>query len=224
MNANVDPKGLIGNRFERLCVVAFHGKRENVRYFHVICDCGQHRIVDQYGLLKGKNKSCGCLRRDGSLRITHGQSKRGGLASPEYNAWTAMIGRCENPNNRKFKDYGARGIKICDRWRSSFEAFFADVGTRPKGTTLGRENNDGDYEPSNVRWEDIFQQARNRRNNRYLTVNGESKLLSEWSRISGISVQHLQSRLRSGNYTPEQAVTAPVGKRGGYRLRRAKCH
>jgi hypothetical protein len=94
-------------------------------------------------------------------RATHGHT-RGRTLSPAFRSWLAMRSRCHNPNNGKYYRYGARGIEVCERWRSSFENFFADMGQRPPGASIGRKNNDGNYEPNNCRWETSQQQMENR--------------------------------------------------------------
>jgi hypothetical protein len=218
MQTQIDRFAMIGNRFGWLTVVAFHGQHRSDKLWHAICDCGRHHISHQSRLRSGHTKSCGCLRRSGRANLIHGQT-----GTPEYDAWCAMKARCFDVNNPKFADYGARGIAVCEEWVFDFMAFLTHVGPRPsKRHSLGRQDNDGNYEPGNVRWETPGEQARNKRNNRYLIVSGERKLLSEWARISGISIQHLQSRLRSAKWTPELAVTTPIGVRGGYRPRRGK--
>lgn len=96
-------------------------------------------------------------------RITHGHT-RGRSTTPEFRTWVAMRQRCHYPNSEKYPEYGAQGIKVCDRWRTSFEAFLADMGPRPAGTTLDRyPNQSGDYEPSNCRWATAKEQAQNRK-------------------------------------------------------------
>ena len=125
-----------------------------------------------------------------------------------YTAWQQMIGRCYDPLNRKYKDYGGRGIKVCDRWICR-RLFIEDMGDRPEGKTLNRIDNDGPYSPDNCEWATYQEQAMNRRNNRKLSFNGETKCLSEWSRVVGIRRETLQKRLLYG-WTIEQALTTPV--------------
>lgn len=134
------------------------------------CDCGTERAVYSAGLRDGTSKSCGCLSRElSSRRGVHGHSY---IRTPEYNVWQSIKDRCFNPNNKRFSDWGGRGIKVCDRWRDSFPNFLADItaeiGVRPSPRhSLDRyPDNDGDYAPGNVRWATPKQQANNRRNNR----------------------------------------------------------
>jgi len=134
----------------------------------------------------------------------------GGKPTPEYRAWVQMKGRCLNPSQPNYKYYGARGIRVCDRWLHSFEKFFEDMGPRPApGYTLERRDNDGDYTPENCYWATWLQQARNRRRNRAITFNGETKILSEWAEAIGISVGTLYARISRG-WSVERALTIPV--------------
>jgi len=136
-----------------------------------ICDCGTRTVV--YGFLlrskKRPTRSCGCLQRErsrqfgNSYRLTHGEAKRESRTA-EYRSWTGMIGRCENSRDAAFKDYGARGITVCARWRRSYKHFLADMGRKPTPKhSLDRINNDGSYTPTNCRWATQSEQRRNRR-------------------------------------------------------------
>lgn len=111
----------------------------------------------------------------------HGESpSRLHPATPEYRVWVDMIRRCENPRNKRFYIYGARGITVCDRWRRSYKNFLSDVGRRPSPKyQIDRKNNDGNYDPGNVRWATRKQQARNKTNNRSITFNGVSLCMAE---------------------------------------------
>ena len=97
--------------------------------------------------------------------VTHGHTRRAGgrHTSPTYNSWQGMRQRCTNMKCHAYKNYGGRGIKVCERWSNSFVAFLEDMGERPEGKTLGRIDNDGDYVSSNCRWENPAQQSRNQR-------------------------------------------------------------
>jgi hypothetical protein len=116
--------------------------------------------------------------------------------TPEHNAWLAMRKRCYNPKFIGFASYGGRGIIVCERWRTSFENFFADLGPRPEGCSLDRIDVDGNYEPGNVRWASSKQQCNNRRSNRLLTYKGEEKTLAEWAAHLGVKRVTLGARLR----------------------------
>lgn len=115
-----------------------------------------------------------------------------------YAIWKTMRHRCASRGNPKFPDYGGRGIRVCRRWRESFEAFVQDMGPRPKGLTLGRKDNEGNYEPSNCEWQTPLTQSNNRRINRFLIVNGVKRTVSEWSRELGVKADILYYRIRCG--------------------------
>jgi len=130
----------------------------------------------------------------------------------EYRIWAGIKKRCINLRCPAYKNYGGRGIQICDRWRDSFPAFLADMGRRPAGMSVERIDNDGNYEPGNCKWAAPLEQARNCRKNHLVTANGESLPISVWAERLGIRSETIRHRLHRG-YTDLAALFAPLGKR-----------
>jgi hypothetical protein len=128
--------------------------------------------------------------------------------SPEYRAWRSMKQRCFNPKCRSYRDYGARGITVCERWLV-FENFYADMGSRPADMSLERDRNSGNYEPGNCRWATRTEQQRNTRQNKLLTYAGETHCTAEWALRTGIAHNTIYARLKRG-WSHERALTTPT--------------
>lgn len=153
---------MTGQRFGRLTVIERHGTKGGHAAWLCECTCGNTVIVDGKFLRMGATQSCGCYRKEcaAERHTTHGRSK-----SRLYNIYHNMLKRCFKSNNHKYKDYGGRGITVCDEWKDSFQAFYdwAMANGYSDELTLDRKNNDSNYEPSNCRWATQKEQANNRR-------------------------------------------------------------
>lgn len=196
-----------GEQYGRLTVVGVVPGKP--RLWTCVCSCGEQRVYAAKALERGRVVSCGCYRREKSRR--HGCSG----ATPEYFAWQAMTARCSNPRHPSYKHYGGRGIGVCARW-SEFEAFHADMGPRPSPRhSIDRIDNSKGYEPGNCRWATQTTQIRNRRNTVRLTVHGETLPAAEWCARTGITLEAIYGRLRSG-WSHEDAALKPMsGPRAG---------
>mgnify|MGYP001558271123 CR=1 FL=1 len=200
-------KDLSNKTFGRLTVLCRSENKRRRVYWLCSCSCGNQARVDSFALASGRTQSCGCiwLETVAGHNRTHGRSK-----DYLYRIWGLMIQRCENPNNPAYDRYGSRGICVCRQWRKSFTAFVSDVGERPSSShTLDRIDNNGDYEPDNVRWATEKQQANNRRSTVFIKYNGVSKTASEWAEVTGISSKNIRQRLQKYKWTVKRALTTP---------------
>ena len=194
-----------GDRLGRRVVLEIGKKPNSYDYMAVCqCDCGSPVHVVYINTFQvRKHLSCGCLQIESAT--THGQWDH-----PMYSRWQHMINRCENPKDKKYKNHGGRGIKVCDRWHE-LNNFIADMGaTFSKELTLERNDNDGDYMPDNCRWASDFDQRRNRRNNIQITMNGETKVLGDWCDQLGIKYQLAWERIKKQGWEPVRALTTPA--------------
>ena len=187
-------KNRVGARFGRLLVIAVVDKEKREKTWLCKCDCGNTKIVQGNHLQSGATKSCGCLRKEVvSVNNTiHGMSR-----TRIHNLWYSMIQRCTNPNTEQYKNYGGRGIKVCERWYK-FENFYKDMGDPPKNYTLDRIDNNGNYEPNNCEWADSFTQANNRRNNKMITFNGRTQTLVQWTRELNLDYKKVSAQIING--------------------------
>jgi len=188
------PTPMIGRRFTRLLVLEQDGKGANGFLYSCQCDCGTVKTISGPLLRDGKVKSCGCLKSEmiAQKNMTHGKSD-----SSAYQSWQAMKNRCLNPNQPAYKNYGGRGIKICAAW-FDFDAFYKDMGDRPKGTTLERKDNNLGYNKENCIWATVSEQSKNTRQVVKLTHNGMTMVMKDWARYLGIPYPTIQDRRRRG--------------------------
>ena len=199
-----------GSRFGRLLVIDRGTNKGNHTRWNCVCDCGNQCLPHSMSLQSGQTQSCGCLalERIKAANTSHGHTI-GHSLSPEFRSWTQMVRRCTEPSFVSYPRYGGRGITVCDRWLI-FVNFLEDVGLRPgNGYTIDRIDNDGHYQPGNVKWSSVAEQNRNRRSNRWITFNGERLIASEWAKRLGLGPDLIQSRMRRGATDPVVLLAPP---------------
>lgn len=195
---------MVGKTFGKLTVIrkAFTDKRGEIKWL-CNCECGNETVVLGSNLRTGNTVSCGCVVAEnkiifGQMNRRHGQSK-----DRIFRIWTGIRKRCNNPNTRSYSRYGGRGIKICERW-NIFENFYEDMKTGySDDLTIDRINVNGNYEPSNCRWATWTGQARNKTNNRLISIDGTIKTSTEWGEISGTNPATINYRVKKGWGTRE---------------------
>lgn len=196
-------KDIINQKFGKLTAIEHRGfTKYGNALWQCGCECGNKVISSSGHLTSGHTQSCGCLMID---RIKEASTTHGMTHTAIYRLWCTMHDRCYNKNCKKYKDYGARGIVVCERWHD-VKNFVEDMGERPQGKTLNRINNDGNYEPTNCEWATPLEQANNKRNNRWITYNGETLTVAQWGRKAGINPAAIIKRLFRG-WSIKKALT-----------------
>lgn len=196
---------LENKRFGRLLVISRYGTGiDGHATWRCVCDCGGEAIANSATLKRGHKNSCGCLHRErmSKFRKTHGMSH-----TITWNSWMGAKDRCFRKTHVAFNYYGGAGISMCDKWKNSFEAFYADMGERPKGTTLDRIDNSKGYEPGNCRWANQKIQSNNSGWPRFITFRGETKNLSEWAVGLGMNINSVRLRIVKMGWPIERALT-----------------
>ncbi len=189
-------KDLSGGVYGKLTVIKL-GSRKSHRgslYWLCKCECGTIKEIRGDGLVSKNVISCGCSKVSGmSLRFF----RHGKIKTNAYRSWREMNARCFNEKEEQYKDYGGRGITVCDRWKGAegFCNFYADMGDRQNHLSLERIDNNGNYEPSNCKWATRKEQQRNRRNNVWLEVFGERKILKDWAIDLNVNTQTIRYHL-----------------------------
>ena len=199
---------LTGQRFGRLVALKFTGDDKNRhRLWECRCDCGRTVNIDINSLRSGKSKSCGCSRK--GINKTHGKS-----GTRLYGIWADMLQRTYNPDERCYANYGGRGITVCDEWME-FEAFYqwAIQNGYSEELTIDRIDNDKGYFPENCRWVTRKVQGNNKRSNRRLEYQGQTKTLEDWAILFGMKLGTVANRLNLG-LSVEKALEIPVKEIG----------
>lgn len=196
-------KDLTGKQFDRLFVLEYIGigRQKQARWL-CSCVCGNQVQVDGRAMRRGATRSCGCFKRERAIETfkTHGEHD-----SIAYTTWVDMKARCFNTEAKAYKDYGGRGITVCERWKS-FPLFLQDMGQAPAGKSIERINNNGDYSPDNCRWASPKEQSRNKRSNRFLTHGGLTLCVSDWALRLGLG-STLSGRINAG-WSLEKALSS----------------
>lgn len=203
---------LRGQRFGRLVVIEIAEARNNKRLWQCRCDCGKEIVTVGGNLRQGHSKSCGCLNRELQISrpTTHGMT-----GTPLFSVWKGMLTRCRNRNYAGFKNYGGRGIKVCDRWQE-FANFKQDVGDGySPGLTIDRINNDGDYEPGNCRWITKQQQSANRRSGNLWDLK-DAPIKGNTSGIRGVSPNK-----RDGGWVAAICINGKQRRLGSFKTKQA---
>lgn len=202
-------KNRIGDRYHRLVVVGYLGRYKGEAFWHCKCDCGGESRTKSINLTSGKAKSCGCWARDVNRERmkTHGHSCNENKRM--YFIWRGMLARCMNEKLVSYPNYGGRGITVCERWMD-FKNFLEDMGERPsKEYSIDRIDVNGNYEPSNCRWADIYTQANNTTRNVIYSHDGYTLTVSQWADKMGLPSNLVHARLSRG--WPFEDAILPVG-------------
>ena len=203
---------LTGQVFGRLTIIK---QVPNIKPKHsrwlCLCECGRKVETNGTNLRQGNTRSCGCLKREASIATGKRNATHGMTNSKEYRTWRQMMWRCLNPQSADYDLYGKRGIRVCERWRNDFMAFYSDMGPKPSPEhSIDRINGNGHYScgqcqecidqgwEMNCRWATRSQQGRNKANNAFLTYNDEIRCAAEWAEITGIPAYIIRQRMARG--------------------------
>ena len=204
---------IIGEKYNKLLVIEEEKPRANNRMFKCICDCGNITIVSMSNLRANRIVSCGCHKREICMKRSVSHNQRHTFL---YEVWKGIKQRCYNSHNKSYHNYGGRGIVVCNEWKDNFQAFYdwsyangysvENQKDEKHKLTIDRIDVNGNYEPSNCRWVDRKTQASNMRTTKQITINGETKCLSEWFRVLKVSAWEYYKKIKNG-MTSEQALT-----------------
>lgn len=214
---------LTGQRFGRWLVVERAKNRKTTAYWKCVCDCGTEREVREYHLIKRNTNSCGCLSAElASQRMGHYTSTHSLSKHRFFGTWRAMKQRCYSSTHIRFKDYGGRGITICDEWRDDptyFLTWCDNQGSIPEGYSIDRIDVNGNYCPENCRFVAFSEQVRNKRNNIVIEYNGETLCLVDFvKKYSNVPYSTVTDRINKQGMTPLEAALLPRQKSGPKKL------
>lgn len=193
---------LTGNKYGLLTVIGLDDTKTRKTYWVCQCDCGNIKTVRSDSLLCGAIKSCGCLKKKQdriNLAKNHSHKMSG---TRIYAIWQGMKSRCNNPHDTKYHRYGGRGIKVCQSWSDSFEAFYkwAVESGYSEELTIDRIDNDSNYEPNNCKWSTNREQCRNRSTNVNITIGNSKRTLTEWCEIFGLDSKVIFARYERNGF------------------------
>lgn len=192
------------DKYNNLTAIKFYRRTLQYRLYWLFkCDCGKEKVILVDNVKSGKSKSCGCLWKE---KIKGNNTTHGMAGTKTYCSWANMKYRCLNKNRKRYKDYGGRGIIICDRWLNGFTNFYADMGECPQNKTLDRKDNNGNYKPNNCRWATSKQQHNNKRTNHLITYKNKTQNVTQWAEKIGIDRGVIYERLKRG-WSIERALT-----------------
>lgn len=186
---------MVGQKFNRLTVMLDVGYSHGQQSYLCECECGNKLVTAGQRLRNGQTKSCGCLARETSKANNY---KHGKAGTAIYRTWSNIKNRCRNKNHRNYKDYGGRGVDICDEWFNSFEQFYKDVGDIPEGMSLDRIDNNKGYSKSNCRWATKAEQSKNRRNTINLEYMDKKMCLKDWARELNKPYSSMKMYIKNG--------------------------
>ena len=177
----------IGHKINRLTLLENLGTKisgnKSRRYVLARCECGSVKEIDFYKIVSNHTTSCGCFRLEKVTQMINGNITHGKSKTVEYMAWNEMKERCYNPKHSRYKYYGSKGVKVCDRWLHSFENFYADMKDKPfPDMSLDRIDGDKDYAPENCRWADIHTQNNNKSDNVFFTHKDKTQTVAQWAK------------------------------------------
>lgn len=201
-------KDLSNQKFGKLLVVKKSYSKNNKVYWECLCDCGKTTLVHTSNLRCKRVKSCGCFKIEKLIDRSSTHKQR---HTKLYEVWKTIKQRCYNKNNISYKNYGGRGITICDEWLKDYSSFYnwSMQNGYKEGLTIDQINNNGNYEPSNCRWTTRLIQCNNTRANRFITINNETKTLAEWCRFYKISYNLVKQREAKCKWDIIKAITTP---------------